>query len=180
MVNFGIYLFVVIKGYCQVAMMLPDLLHDTSVADELTDCAQYLSHISFTAVCSRVFCHQAHQDLIWCIEACNWTVILFIAKIFRFWKQNSSSGQHHSGIITVSMYRSVNAFLNTFCVSSTFFHQKFGMSSILGAVQFFHLAISFFIFLSVMANSLTRFALLLTSAFTSSIHSIFGVDSFYP
>ena len=83
MVNFGIYLFVVIKGYCQVAMMLPDLLHDTSVADELTKCAQYLSHISFTAVCSRVFCHQAHQDLI-CVESCNWTLILFIAKIFCF------------------------------------------------------------------------------------------------
>ena len=79
-----------------------------------------------------------------------------------------------------SLYRSVNAFLDTFCVSSTFFHQKFWMSSIPSAVQFFHLAISFFILLSVMANSLTRFALLLTSAFTFSIHCIFGVDSFYP
>ena len=73
---------------------------------------------------------------------------------------------------------SVYAFLNAFCASSNFFHQKFWMPSIPVAVQFSRLAISSFIFLSVMANSLTRFTFLPSLSFTSSIHSIFSVGSF--
>ena len=85
---------------------------------------------------------------------------------------------YFSEIISVSTYKSMNGFLNAFCAGSNFFHQKFWMPSIPLAVQFSRLAISFFIFLSVMVNSLTRFTLLPSSAFTSSIHSIFGVGSF--
>ena len=66
---------------------------------------------------------------------------------------------------------------NGFCACSNSFHQKFWMPSIPAAFHFFHLVISFFIFLSVMANSLMRFALLPSSVFTSSIHGIFGVGS---
>ena len=100
--DFVVCLFVVVKGYCQVGMMLLDLVHDTSVNDELIDYAQYAFYSSqfffvpyfiHYSVLSHVFCHQARQDLMRCIEACNWTVILFITKIFRFWKQSSSSRQ---------------------------------------------------------------------------------------
>ena len=102
-------------------------------------------------------------------------VIFFVAKIFCFWNQNSSSGR--SPIIAVSMCRSVNPFFNAFCAFSNFFQQKFWMPYIPGAVQFYRLAISFFIFSLVIANSLTRFALSPSLAFTSSIHSIFGIGS---
>ena len=88
------------------------------------------------------------------------------------------SDGYHSEIIAVFMYRSVNAFLNAFCTCLNFFHQKFWMSYIPGSVQFFGLANSFFIFSSGMAISLTRFSLLTSSVFTSSIHNIFGVGSF--
>ena len=72
-VDFVACLFVVVKVYCQVAMMLFDLLHDTSVNNDLIDCAQYAldsSKLYFTpylihySVLSHVFCHQARQDLI--------------------------------------------------------------------------------------------------------------------
>ena len=99
-------------------------------------------------------------------------------RFFVFGSRTVLPDGHHSGIIAISTHRSVNAFLNAFCAGSNFFHQKFWMPSIPGAVQFFRLGISFFIFLSVMANSLTRFALSPSSAFISSIHSIFGVGSF--
>ena len=46
MVNFVVCFFVVAKGYCEVAMMLLDLLHDTSVNHELIDCAQYAFYSS--------------------------------------------------------------------------------------------------------------------------------------
>ena len=91
-------------------------------------------------------------------------VIIFVAKIFCFWKKNSSSGQP--------------PLMNHCCIHAQVFHQKFCMPSIPGAVQFFRLAISFFIFSSVKANSLTRFALLPSLAFFSSIHSIFDVGLF--
>ena len=80
---------------------------------------------------------------------------------------------HHSGIIVVSTYRSVNSFLNAFCTDSNFFCQKFWMPYIPSAVQLFRLAISF-VFSSVMTNSLTRFALSPSSVFSCSIHYIFG------
>ena len=104
MVDYVVWLFVVERGYCQVVMMLLDLLHDSralihqlmmswlkvpSMPSAALSCP--LSHILFTAVCSHVFRHWACQDLIWCIKACNWRVILFVAKLFRFWKQNSFS-----------------------------------------------------------------------------------------
>ena len=73
----------------------------------------------------------------------------------------------------------VNAFLDTFCAGSNFFHQNFWIPSIPGAIQFFRLAISFFIFSSVMTNSLTILALLPSPAFISSIHGIVGFGSFY-
>ena len=73
MVEFVACLFVVVKGYCQVAIILLDLLDDTSVDDELIDCAQYAfcsSKLSFIpyfihhiSLLSHVFCHQARQDL---------------------------------------------------------------------------------------------------------------------
>ena len=104
MVDYVVWLFVVERGYCQVAMMLCDLLHDSRalihqsmmswskvpiMPSAALSCP--LSHILFTAVCSHVFRHQTCQDLIWYIKACNWTVILFVAKVFCFWKQNSFS-----------------------------------------------------------------------------------------
>ena len=73
MVDVVVCLFVVIKGQCQVAMMLLDHLHDTSVDDELISCAQcalYSSQLSFVpyfihySVLSHVLRHKAHQDLV--------------------------------------------------------------------------------------------------------------------
>ena len=98
-------------------------------------------------------------------------------RFFVFENRTVLPDSHHSGIITVSTYRTVNAFLNAFCAGSNFFYQKFWMA---GAVQFFCLAISFFMFSSVMESSLTRFALSPSSTFTSSIHSIFSIGLFCP
>ena len=73
MADFVVCLFVVIKGYCQVAMMLLDLLHDASVDDELIYCVQYAFHSSqfsfvlyfiHCSVLSHVFRQQARQDLL--------------------------------------------------------------------------------------------------------------------
>ena len=91
-------------------------------------------------------------------------------RFFVFGSRTVLPDGHHSGIMAVSMCRSLNPFFNAFCAFSNFFQQKFWMPSIPGAVQFYRLAISFFIFSSVMANSLTRFALSPSSAFTSFIH----------
>ena len=82
---------------------------------------------------------------------------------FIFGSRTVLPDSHLSGIIAVSTCRSVNAFLDAFCTGSNFFRQKFWMPSIPGAVKFFGVAISLFIFLPVMANSLTRFALLHSS-----------------
>ena len=73
MADFVVCLFVVIKGYFQVAMMLLDLLDDASVDDELIYCAQYAfysSQFSFVlyfihcSVLSHVFRQQARLDLL--------------------------------------------------------------------------------------------------------------------
>ena len=96
-------------------------------------------------------------------------------RFFVFENRTVLPDSHHSGIVTVSTCRTVNAFLNAFCAGSNFFYQKFWMA---GAVQFFCLAISFFMFSSVMESPLTRFALSPSSTFTSSIHSIFSIGLF--
>ena len=71
-----------------------------------------------------------------------------LLRFFVFESRTVLPDGHHSGIIAVSKYRSVNAFLHAFCAGLNFFHQKFWMPSIPCAVQFFHLAISFFVFSS--------------------------------
>ena len=98
-------------------------------------------------------------------------------RFFVFGSRTVLPDGHHSGIMAVSMCRSLNPFFNAFCAFSNFFQQKFWMPSIPGAVQFYRLGISFFIFSSVMANSLTRFALSASLAFTFSIHSKFCIGS---
>ena len=101
----------------------------------------------------HVFHHKAHQDLIWCIEACNWTEILFVAKrFFVFGSRTVFPDGHHSAIITVSIYS------RCFLVFSS---------------------LNFFLHILVSDGKIpTRFALWPSLPFTSSIHDIFGVGLF--